>query len=199
MGGYPHGRVPRPVREAQVVELAEILFLERGYHAASMDELARRAGVSKPVVYDLVGSKEQLFSRLVDKAAADLAEAVVAATAGVADLDAQLRAGGLAFFRFVGEHRAAWTALLSGEGGPANEVLDTIRSRQATLIAGLVSTAHPAAPSAVVDALAHAVNGAYEGLAVWWREHPGTSAEELAELAAALLVPGLTVLGAASS
>lgn len=67
--GYARGRVPRDVRERQIVALAEALFLERGYQGASMEELARRAGVSKPIVYDLVGSKEQLFDACVARAA----------------------------------------------------------------------------------------------------------------------------------
>ena len=62
--GFQHGRVPRPVRERQLLELAEALFAERGYAGASMDELARRAGVTKPVVYELFGSKDGLFERL---------------------------------------------------------------------------------------------------------------------------------------
>ena len=52
--GFEHGRVPRAVRGRQLLELAAELFAERGYGGASMDELARRAGVTKPVVYELL-------------------------------------------------------------------------------------------------------------------------------------------------
>ena len=55
---FQHGRVPRAVRERQLLELAEELFAERGYAGTSMDELCRRAGVTKPVVYELFGSKD---------------------------------------------------------------------------------------------------------------------------------------------
>src|SRR3954462_14623649 len=61
IGDFRHGRVPRAVRERQLVELGEELFAERGFAKASMDELARRAGVTKPVIYELFGSKEGLF------------------------------------------------------------------------------------------------------------------------------------------
>jgi AcrR family transcriptional regulator len=77
VGDFPHGRVPRAVREQQVLGIAQSLFAERGYQGASMDELASRAGVSKPVVYDLVGSKDELFRRLMDKLATDLADAIL--------------------------------------------------------------------------------------------------------------------------
>jgi AcrR family transcriptional regulator len=193
---YPRGRVPRPVRLAQVVALAEELFVERGFQGASMDELARRADVSKPVIYDLVGSKEQLFHLLMEQAASELADAVAAATAGAADLEGQIRDGGLAFFRFVHDHRPAWFTLLSGDDGPVTDAITTIRNRQARLIGDMIAASTPSADRAVVDALAHAINGAYEALATWWRDQPERPAEELADLAAALLVPGLERLDA---
>ena len=70
---YPHGRVPRALRERQLVELGEELFAERGFAKASMDELARRAGVTKPVVYELFGSKEGLFTACLEGLALRLA------------------------------------------------------------------------------------------------------------------------------
>src|ERR1700694_3670082 len=70
---YAHGRVPRALRELQILNLAEDLFAEQGFTGASMDELARRAGVSKPVIYTLVGSKEQLYRRCVERFSEELA------------------------------------------------------------------------------------------------------------------------------
>jgi AcrR family transcriptional regulator len=191
---YPRGRVPRAVREAHVLGLAEQLFLERGYQGASMDELAKRADVSKPVIYDLVGSKDELFRRLVDKAATALADAVTSASTGAEDLEGQLRAGGRAFFAFVGDQQSAWFALLSGDQGPVDVAITTIRTRQARLIADLIAAAQPAADRTTVEALAHAINGSYEALALWWRDHPEATVDQLADLAARLLVPGLEAL-----
>ncbi|MBM4363784.1 MAG: helix-turn-helix transcriptional regulator, partial [Deltaproteobacteria bacterium] len=102
VAAYPHGRVPREVRRRQVVALAEELFGERGFQAASMDELARRAGVSKPVIYDLVGSKEELFHEVLARESAELAARVEAAVEGEAVREQKLHAGALAFFRFAG-------------------------------------------------------------------------------------------------
>ena len=76
---FAHGRVPRAVRERQIVELAEKLFSERGYPGSSMDELARRAGVTKPVVYELFGSKDGLFRACLERSAERLAALVAAA------------------------------------------------------------------------------------------------------------------------
>ncbi|MEA2418363.1 MAG: hypothetical protein QOE60_569, partial [Thermoleophilaceae bacterium] len=67
------------MRERQLLELAEALFAERGYAGASMDELARRAGVTKPVVYELFGSKEGLFGACVDRSIERLAGEIASA------------------------------------------------------------------------------------------------------------------------
>src|SRR5256885_7259133 len=59
----------------EVIELAATeLFAERGYHGASMDEIARRSGVSPPVVYDHFASKQDLHRRLLERHYADLRE-----------------------------------------------------------------------------------------------------------------------------
>ena len=57
----------------EVIELAATeVFAERGYHAASMEEIARRSGVSVPVVYDHFASKQELHRRLLERHFAEL-------------------------------------------------------------------------------------------------------------------------------
>ena len=46
VNGYKHGRVPRDVRRTQLLELAEQLFMEKGYGGFSIDDLCRAAGVA---------------------------------------------------------------------------------------------------------------------------------------------------------
>src|SRR3954463_5006833 len=79
---FRHGRVPRAVRERQLVELGEELFAERGVAKASMDELARRAGVTKPVIYELFGSKDGLFEACLEGLAVRLAASIAEAARG---------------------------------------------------------------------------------------------------------------------
>src|SRR5204862_679616 len=54
-------RLPRSVREQQMLDAAVAVFSAAGYHAASMDEISGRAGISKPMVYAYLGTKEELF------------------------------------------------------------------------------------------------------------------------------------------
>jgi AcrR family transcriptional regulator len=51
-------RLPRAVREQQMLDAAVKVFSRRGFHAASMDEIAEDADISKPMVYAYLGTKE---------------------------------------------------------------------------------------------------------------------------------------------
>lgn len=193
---HAHGRVPRELRRRHVLAVAEQLFVERGYAGASMDELASRAGVSKPVVYDLVGSKEEVFGACMEAAADDLATQVATAVTGAGD-DAfdRLRAGALAWFEFIGARRAVWDALLASPDAPITAAVESIRARQDAFVAGeLLATADAegrAIDPDLAGAVATAMNGAFEALGRWWHSHPERTAPELAELYTAMLLPGL--------
>jgi AcrR family transcriptional regulator len=187
--GFPHGRVPRAVRERQIAELAEELFGERGYMGASMDELSRRAGVTKPVVYELFGSKEGLFRACLERWADRLAASVADAVRAHEDPEARLRAGGLALLRFAADNRVAWELMFEKR---FSDAMMDLRRRQAALILALMKEiAHPGVDPRELDAVAHAVNSAYEGAALWMWEHPETLIEELADWIVDLLLPGL--------
>jgi AcrR family transcriptional regulator len=194
---YAHGRVPRALRERQVLAEAEDLFAEVGYTGTSMDELARRVGVSKPVIYALIGSKEELYRLCVERQAEKLAACITAATASETEPAAQLRAGSLAFFGFVGEHRRLWEALAS-EAGPFAAEAAGIRQRQDDLVAMLLKRAAASLgvspPALRLSAAAHAINGANEALARWWRDHDELSPEQLTSWSLDLLLPGLEQL-----
>jgi AcrR family transcriptional regulator len=190
IGDFEHGRVPRPVRERQLLELAEQLFGERGYGGASMDQLARRAGVTKPVVYELFGSKEGLFGACVERAAREMAQTIAHAVRAETDPEARLRAGGLAFLRFAAEHRAALDLMTMG--GRFAEQAQRVRTNQARLVRQLMREgAPPGVDARELEVAAHAVNSAYEGVAHWMWQHPDVPVERLADWVVDLLLPGL--------
>jgi AcrR family transcriptional regulator len=187
---FKHGRVPRPVRERQLLELAEALFAERGYARASMDELARRAGVTKPVVYELFGSKDGLFGACVDRSIERLAADISTAVRAEDEPEARLRAGGLAFIRFAAANRVAWD--LMSMGGSFEEKARAVRSSQADLIRELMAEmARDDVDQRELEVAAHAVNAAYEGVAHWMWAHPEVPIEQIADWIADLLIPGL--------
>jgi AcrR family transcriptional regulator len=190
IGDFRHGRVPREVRERQLLELAETLFAERGYGGTSMEELASRAGVTKPMVYELFGSKDGVFRACVDRAVGQMARSVAEAVRAEAEPEARVRAGGLAFLRFAADNRVAWD-LMSMGGQFAQQAVD-IRRGQAELIHELMLELAPeGVDERELEAAAWAVTAAYEGLAHWMWEHPDVAAEEAGDWIVALLMPGL--------
>lgn len=206
---YRHGRVPRAVRERQILELAGELFAERGYAAASMDELASRAGVSKPVIYKLFGSKRELFVACTEELGRELTEIVATAVEGSEGVEELLRSGGEAFFGFIRDNRALWsvaygTAMVppvaggdeapEGVGGKIAE----LRARQNDLVRAVIVAATAELRLELDDfsseAMARGLNGIYEGLAGWAIERPEIPAEDLAGWVVEMTMPGLEAL-----
>jgi AcrR family transcriptional regulator len=189
---FEHGRVPRAVRRRQLVELAERMFAERGYAGTSMEELGRLAGVTKPVVYELFESKDGMFRACVDRASERMAESITTAVRAESDPEARLRAGGLAFLRFAAENRVAFDLMAMGDGGRFADQAQTVRRSQAQLIRTLMEEIAPdGTDPQELEAVAYAVNAAYEGAAHWMWEHPEVPVEQVADWIVALLLPGL--------
>jgi AcrR family transcriptional regulator len=181
------------VRERQLLHLAEELFAQRGYDGTSMDELASRAGVSKPVIYDIVGSKEALFRRCFERAGDELASAMAsAATAHFGDLPAMLEASALAFLDFVEHHERAWAVLYAlDSGGRADSHLQAIRARQVQFVAAQLAELAPEVDRERATAVAYMLNGAFEALAHWHGQSSGVSAQTGAGWLVDFALPGL--------
>ncbi|MEV8590180.1 TetR/AcrR family transcriptional regulator [Streptomyces sp. NPDC051180] len=189
-GGARARRLPRAVRERQMMDAAVRCFARHGYQAASMDEIAELAGVSKPLVYLYLNSKEELFTACIRREAGVLLAAVAA---GVEDrsvpVDERLWAGLLAFFTYAAENPDSW-AVLSRQARTQGEPFATeaarMRDEIADFVAGLIGEAARDAEGGAeitgrdVAALAQALVGSAESLASWANETPGVTAREAA-------------------
>jgi AcrR family transcriptional regulator len=205
-------RLAPEVRRRQVLDAAIAVFSEEGLHGASMDAIAARAGVSKPLVYAHGGTKDELFAACLAREAERLASAMTAAvgsgdpTAGD-DGEARLSRALRAFFHAVTTHRQGWTVLYrqasTGEfAGPVDAARRRIVRRAAELLApelgGSVAAAEP---------VAHTLVGAAEGLTDWWLGRgadesghvDGDPAVVLADMLTALVWPGLGALRQAAA
>lgn len=98
----PRGtRLPRQARRKQLLGAAQEVFVAQGYHAAAMDDIAERAGVSKPVLYQHFPSKHELYLALLDQHAERLVDRVREALASTTDNKARVAASVAAYFDFV--------------------------------------------------------------------------------------------------
>ncbi len=96
-------RMPRDERRGQLLVAASEVFVDRGYHAAGMDEIADRAGVSKPVLYQHFTSKLELYLAVLARHADNLVSGVRQALRTTTDNRQRVRAAVDAFFDFI-EH-----------------------------------------------------------------------------------------------
>jgi AcrR family transcriptional regulator len=93
--------MPRQARRRQLLEAALEIFTSRGYHAAAMDEIAERAGVSKPVLYQHFPGKLELYLALLDESVDTLIKTVGTALRSTSDNRDRVNATFSAYFDFV--------------------------------------------------------------------------------------------------
>ncbi|HEU4424603.1 MAG TPA: TetR/AcrR family transcriptional regulator [Pilimelia sp.] len=179
-------RLPRAVREQQMLDAAVRVFSLRGYDAASMDEIADQAGISKPMVYAYLGTKEELFIACIHREATRLMEAIAAVIYGEPPPDEQFWRGFRAFFGYVGAHRDGWAVLFRRARArePFATELSAMRQRIIEVVTGLLSRALAARGRTVreaeLEATAYALVGAGESLADWLADHPDEDPERTA-------------------
>jgi AcrR family transcriptional regulator len=127
-------RLPRPARRRQLLGAARDVFVAQGYHAAAMDEIAERAGVSKPVLYQHFPGKLDLYLALLDESVAELVGAVSAALASTTDNRERVPATFRAFFDYV-----------SGDGQAFRLVFESDLSNEPAVRARLERAMHECA------------------------------------------------------
>ncbi|WFF07963.1 TetR/AcrR family transcriptional regulator [Micromonospora sp. WMMD1076] len=179
-------RLPRAVREQQMLDAAVKVFSRRGFHAASMDEIADDAGISKPMVYAYLGTKEELFIACLHRESTRMMEAIAGAAAPDLPADERLWRGLRAFFGFVGAHRDGWAVLYRQARGsqPFAAELAAMRSRLVEVVAGMLDHALRASGREVgatdLEVVAYGLVGASESLADWLADHPEADAGKTA-------------------
>jgi AcrR family transcriptional regulator len=107
--------LPRPARRRQLLGAARDVFVAQGYHQAAMDEIAERAGVSKPVLYQHFPGKLELYLALLDESVGDLVRSVNGALSSTTDNRQRVPATFQAFFDFVGDSGEAFRLVFESD------------------------------------------------------------------------------------
>ncbi|SDP81687.1 transcriptional regulator, TetR family [Actinopolyspora xinjiangensis] len=179
-------RLPRQVRERQILDAAVTVFAKYGYHEAAMDEISEVAGISKPMIYAYLGAKDELFVACIRREANRLIDSITQAVDADLNPDEQLWRGLHAFFEYVNDNRASWTVLhrqASVQGQPFTAELSEWRERALNLVAGLLARAGGSSEQPVqleqMQPFAAALVGAGESMLDWWIDHPEYTADAL--------------------
>lgn len=182
----------------QTLLAAHELFAARGYAAVKMDDIAAAVGVTKPLLYNYFGNKEQLYITCMERAGDSLTKTVAESIAESASPGEALGAGVRAFFEFLDSDRAAWAVLFDETLPRGGEIADRVgdyRGVIVELVSGSLLSQLPQGRRDAVrvefEALSTALLGAAEALARWWLRTEEISAGEAAELLISTIEPGL--------
>ncbi|GAB3487581.1 TetR/AcrR family transcriptional regulator [Nocardiopsis coralliicola] len=180
----PRGtRLPRNARRRQLLAAAQEVFVAQGYHQAAMDEIAERAGVSKPVLYQHFPGKLELYLALLEQHSAALVEKQRAALESTSDNRERVAASFQAFFEFVAGDGEAFRLVFESDlrNLPAvRDKLDETLDRCAALISEVIRQ-----DTSISADEAHLLSVGLVGLAEtsarYWIGNEGTIPKETAE------------------
>jgi AcrR family transcriptional regulator len=109
------GRMPRNARRAQLLESALEVFVAQGYHAAAMDDIAERAGVSKPVLYQHFPGKLELYLALLDQSCDTIVERCREALDSTEDNKQRVAATMNVFYDYVANAHGAFRLVFESD------------------------------------------------------------------------------------
>ncbi|WP_323385087.1 TetR/AcrR family transcriptional regulator [Streptomyces calidiresistens] len=139
----PRGtRLPRVARRNQLLGAAREVFVAQGYHAAAMDDIADRAGVSKPVLYQHFPGKLELYLALLDQHCEALVQAVRRALASTTENKQRVAATMDAYFDYVEQEGGAFRLVFESDltNEPAvRERVDRVSMDCAELVSAVIA------------------------------------------------------------
>jgi AcrR family transcriptional regulator len=187
-------RLPRSARRAQLLDAALEVFVANGYHAAAMDEIADRAGVSKPVLYQHFPSKFELYIALLDTSCDALLHGIREALASAPANKERVSATMAAFYDYVGGAKAAFRLVFESDltNDPhVRERVDRVTNESAALVAEVIAV-DTALPAEAAELLAVSLVGMAQVSARYWVAHDDSSLDQETAVA---LVSGLAWRG----
>jgi len=181
--------MPAAQRRTQLLDTAVHVFAEQGYHAASMNDVAEAAGVTKPVLYQHFSSKRELFVELLTAIGDELRDTIAKATTDASGPRQQIEQGMVAYFRFVDSRTDSFRVLFGSGARRDPEFASFARSVEESIaesIAQLIVV--DGQPAEHRDVLAHGIVGMTETASRHWLAHDRTPdvdtlAEQLSRLA----------------
>ncbi len=194
----PRGvRLPRRERRAQLLAAALEVFVAQGYHAAAMDDIAERAGVSKPVLYQHFPGKLELYLAILDAACDAIIANCRKALGSTQDNKQRVAAAIDAFYAYVGHDTGAFRLVfesdLTNEPAVRGHV-ERVTTECADMIATVIQD-DTALPPAASRLLAVSLVGMAQVSARFWMTDTDGGLTGLTRDQATTLVSGLAWRG----
>lgn len=192
----PRVRMRRQERREQLIGVARSVFAERGYEAASVEEIAERAGVSKPVVYEHFGGKDRLYAVVVDREVGALLAPIIGAFEAPHPRQALQQAAD-AFLGYIEEQADGFRILVrdapvGSSTGTLPAVVGTIAAKAESLLAS--EFAARGYDPEVAPLYARALVGMVAMVGEWWLEVRALDRQQVADHLVNLAWNGLKAL-----
>ena len=165
-------RLKAAARRDQLVEVGRTVFAQRGFEAASVEEIAERAGITKPIVYEHFGGKEGLYAVVVDREIDHIVKSIVDAISSGTPRE-RLERAALAFLTYVEDRPGGFAVLLrdapaSKRTGEMPALMYDLADRVGAIFTEQFRKAGYDAKAAPI--YAHALVGMVAFVGQWWTE-----------------------------
>jgi AcrR family transcriptional regulator len=186
-------RLPAAERRAQLIDVGRAVFAKCGYEGAAVEDIAERAKVSKPIIYEHFGGKEGLYAVVVDREMEYVVRRIAEAISTGAPRE-RVGNAALAFLTYVKDHPDGFavlthdTPVTSARGGMSS-MLNDLATRVGDVFTASFKAAGYDAKAAPI--YAHALIGMVTFVGQWWTEVRKPPVEEVASHIAALAWMGL--------
>ena len=187
-------RMTASQRRSQLLDVAKVVFAELGYDATTVEEIAARASVSKPVVYEHFGGKEGIYAVIVDRESARLLDMITSRLGPDIGAREQVYASALAFLDYIEADPAGFRVRTRdspaglGAGGMAS-LLGDVAAKAEEVLRGFFTRS--GVPLTAAPLYAHALVGMVVHVGRWWSEARTPDKEEVARYLTALVYYGL--------
>jgi AcrR family transcriptional regulator len=190
-------RMTASERRRQLVGVGKAVFAELGYDAASVEEIAARARVSKPIIYEHFGGKEGLYAVVVDRETSRLLEMITARLGPGIGPREQVYESAMAFLDYIEADPDGFRVLIRDSptafsGGGMAGLLSDVADKAEEVLAGFF--AESGLDVAFSPLYAHALVGMVVRVGAWWSEVREPAKESVAAHLTALVYVGLSRL-----
>jgi len=168
-------------RREQLIAVARALFAEKGFEATSIEEIANRAKVSKPVVYEHFGGKEGLYAVIVDRELTAISTTITQALKSSSSASVIVERAALALLTYIEESSDGFR-ILSATNTHSSDTYSTLLADVAIQVSGLLAkqfSTHGLDPR-TAPLYAQMLVGIVAMPAQWWLDNPAMSKEEVA-------------------
>ncbi|HYN73119.1 MAG TPA: TetR/AcrR family transcriptional regulator [Nakamurella sp.] len=188
-------RLSRSARRVQLMSAAKSAFVTQGYHAAAMDDIADRAGVSKPVLYQHFPSKLELYLALLNESADEMVRLVRVALSATTDNHERVDNAVAAYFTFVADNGQAYRLIFESDLRGQLEVERIVERATDDCISAITDTI--TADTGVDVERARLLASGMVGLSqvsarYWLQQSPHVSRPEAIELLSTLMWRGIS-------